>query len=337
MAFFVWRFCRVVIVWWIILRRDFGDCKEKKRFRGRNFLARIVVGFVGEGEGEDGAFVVVVEPDAAVVGLDDVFDDGETESGAALFAGAGFVDAEEAFEDALLGVFWDAGSVVGDVDGDVVVVGVGGGVDADVAAGFAVFDAVVDEVLDDLVDSVGVCPDLGFGLNFGGECDGLGFGAVLEVVEDSLDEGGELDLGVVHSDLAGFELGEGEEVFDEEGEAVGVFLDFLEESFMVLRVGGVSVEERFDAAFDHGERSSEFVVDVGDEVFAFVFEEFDLGEVVEEDDDAGLGVGVFEACGADGEVAVFCGGWEVEFSAGDGALVGGGLDDFMEFVGADGF
>ena len=303
------------------------------------FLAGVVVGFVGEGEGEGGAFVVVVvvEPDAAVVGLDDVFDDGEAESGAALFAGAGFVDAEEAFEDALAGVFGDAGSVVGDVDGDVAVVGVGGGVDADVAAGFAVFDSVVDEVLDDLVDSVGVCPDLGFGLDFGGEGDGAGLGAVLEVVEDSLDEGGELDLGVVHGDLAGFELGEGEEVFDEEGEAVAVFLDFLEESFLVLGVGGVSVEQGFDASFDHGEWGSEFVVDVGDEVFAFVFEEFDLGEVVEEDDDAGLGVGVFEAGGADGEVAVFCGGWEVEFSAGDVALVGGGLDDFMEFVGADGF
>ena len=33
----------------------------------------------------------------------DVFDDGETEAGAAGGAGAGLVDAEEAFEDALLG------------------------------------------------------------------------------------------------------------------------------------------------------------------------------------------------------------------------------------------
>ncbi len=321
------------------MRGDFEDCKKKKCFGGRNFLAGIVVGFVGEGEGEGGSFlvVVVVEPDAAAVGLDDVFDDGEAESGASLFAGAGFVDAEEAFEDALAGVFGDAGSVVGDVDDDGVVVVGAVGVDADVAAGLAVFDAVVDEVLDDLVDSVGVCPDLDLVLDVGGEGDGAGLGAVLEVVKDSLDEGGEGDLGVVHGDLAGFELGEGKEVFDEVGEAVAVFLDFLEEAFLVLGVGGISVEQGFDATFDHGEGGAEFVVDVGDEVFASVFKEFDLGEVVEEDDDAGLGVGVFESGGADGEVTAFCAGCEGEFSAGDVALVGGGLDDFMEFVGADGF
>ena len=254
-----------------------------------------------------------------------------------MFAGAGFVDAEEAFEDALAGVFGDAGAVVGDVDDDGVVVVGAVGVDADFAAGFAVFDSVVDEVLDDLVDSVGVGPDLDFVLDFGGESDGAGLGAVSEVVKDSLDEGVEGDFGVVHGDLAGFELREGEEVFDEVGEAVAVFLDFLEEAFLVFGVGGVSVEQGFNATFDHGERGAEFVVDVGDEVFAFVFEEFDLSEVVEEDDDAGLGVGVFESGGADGEVTVFCAGSEGEFSAGDGALFCGGLDDFMEFVRADGF
>ena len=46
-------------------------------FWKKKFLAGVVVGFVGEGEGEGGALVfAVVEPDAAAVGLDDVFDDG---------------------------------------------------------------------------------------------------------------------------------------------------------------------------------------------------------------------------------------------------------------------
>ena len=46
----------------------------------------------------------------AAVALDDVFDDGEAEAGAALIARAGFVHAVEAFIDAFKGFGWDAGA-----------------------------------------------------------------------------------------------------------------------------------------------------------------------------------------------------------------------------------
>ncbi len=58
------------------------------------------------------------DPDVAPVHLDDMFDDGESEAGTALIAGAGTVGAEESLEDALLHFFGDAGSVVFDGDGD---------------------------------------------------------------------------------------------------------------------------------------------------------------------------------------------------------------------------
>ena len=51
-------------------------------------------------------------PDAAAVGLDDVFDDGKTEAGAAGFARTRLVDAVEALEDALEVVGGDAGAEV---------------------------------------------------------------------------------------------------------------------------------------------------------------------------------------------------------------------------------
>src|SRR5262245_58538511 len=70
-------------------------------------------GFGGEGEVEGGAFAgFTFGPDFAAVALDNVFDDGETEAGAALFTRAGFVHAIEAFEDAFQGFRWDAGAVV---------------------------------------------------------------------------------------------------------------------------------------------------------------------------------------------------------------------------------
>ena len=54
----------------------------------------------GEVEGLAGA-EFAFGPDAAAVGQDDVLDDGQAEAGAARLAGARFVDAIEALEDAI--------------------------------------------------------------------------------------------------------------------------------------------------------------------------------------------------------------------------------------------
>src|SRR5687767_9527237 len=110
-------------------------------------------GRFGDGEKESAALAeFALYPDFAAVGLDDVFDDGEAEAGAALVAGAGAIDAVETFEDAALRFGRNAGAVVGDGDGCTLRIGFGG--DSDGAAGRAVFDAVVDEVVDDLFEAI---------------------------------------------------------------------------------------------------------------------------------------------------------------------------------------
>ena len=55
-------------------------------------------------------------PDASAVGLDDVLDDGQAQAGAAGLAGAGFVNAVEALEDAVEVLGGDAGAEV--LDGE---------------------------------------------------------------------------------------------------------------------------------------------------------------------------------------------------------------------------
>src|SRR5260370_17026383 len=55
-----------------------------------------------------------VDPDAAAMHLDDVLGDGETESGAAEFAGARGIHAVEAFENARLVGFGDADAGIRD-------------------------------------------------------------------------------------------------------------------------------------------------------------------------------------------------------------------------------
>ncbi len=95
------------------------------------------------------------------MGLDEVFDDGEAEAGAALLAGSGFVHPVEALEDAFEGIRRDAGAVIG--NGDLDLAGIGGArADGDGAAGTAVFDGVVDEAGEDLFQVVGIGEDWTF-------------------------------------------------------------------------------------------------------------------------------------------------------------------------------
>lgn len=92
--------------------------------------------------------------DVGVERLDEVFDDGEAEAGAAEGAVASGVDAVETLEDAgeVFGGDADAG-VAHDDDG-----GVAGAaeVEFDAAAGGGVGDGVVDEVVDDEAESFAV-------------------------------------------------------------------------------------------------------------------------------------------------------------------------------------
>ena len=95
--------------------------------------------------------------DGAAVGEHDVLGDGEAEAGASGFAGAGFVDAIEAFEQAREMLGGDAGAEILDEEFDGV--GNGAGAENDASAGWAVFHGIVDQVGKNLVDGFAVGED----------------------------------------------------------------------------------------------------------------------------------------------------------------------------------
>lgn len=162
-------------------------------------------------------------------------------------------------------------------------------------------------------------------------------GAGAEVGEDLGEDGAEVDGAEVEGEGAGFEAGEGQEVFDQEGEPVGVFFDSQEEAVEDGGVGFGSVEEGFDVAFDHGEGGAEFVADVGDEFGAGAFEEFESAEVMEHEEGAVvLAGGVGEEGTADFEVALG-GAGEVQFEDSGLAVGEEAVGELLDLVLAEGF
>src|SRR5579864_4812057 len=102
---------------------------------------------LGSGQSEqEGAAVVEVAfgADGAGVGAHDVFGDGQAEAGAAGFAGAGFIDAVEAFEEAGQMLGGDSSAEIAHVEFDAAFGGAGS--EFDPASGTSVFHSIVDQV-----------------------------------------------------------------------------------------------------------------------------------------------------------------------------------------------
>ena len=91
--------------------------------------------------------------------------------------------------------------------------------------------------------------------------------------------------------LAGFDLGEGEQVFGETVHAAGVLENDGHEFAGVIGHLHLVFEEGLDVAGDRGERSAEFVGDVGDEIAAGFFGALDFGDVMEDGDGSAIGRG----------------------------------------------
>jgi hypothetical protein len=280
--------------------------------------------------------VAAFGPDLSAVELHDVFDDGEAESGAAGFAGAGFIEAIEPFEDALQGIGREAGAVVLDLDVDGLGVGFGGG-DGDVSGLAAVLDGVVDQVEEHLLKPVGIGSDAELRGDVVLQGDGAFTGADFEVGDDPVDDGLELDGFDIHDDLTGLEAGDGEEIFDEVGEAVGVSLDRLEEAGGGGGVFDGAMEEGFGVALDHGERGAEFMADIGDELASGVLKLAEAGEVMADEDDAlVLAVRVEQGGGVELEAAAFRSG-QFDFGVKHLALGEDALVELLEAIEVEGF
>jgi hypothetical protein len=135
-----------------------------------------------------------------------------------------------------------------------------------------------------LLEAVGINASREAGRHFVGYGDGLVLDAGAEVVDDALDLGVKFDGLTIEGNLSAFQPRDGEEVFDEKGETLGLLLDGLKEADAAGAVFGSASEESFDESFDEGKRGAEFVADIGDEFLAGAFELLDEGDVVKDQD-----------------------------------------------------
>src|SRR5258707_580634 len=128
------------------------------------------------------------------MGEHDVLGDGEAQSGAARFAGAGFVDAIEALEQARQMFGSDAGAEVANVELDTVIGSTRAQYDA--LARASVFHSVLDEIRKDLVDGFAVCIDGGVDDFLNGEFHALTASDVMKTLDRVVEKfggGGGLD------------------------------------------------------------------------------------------------------------------------------------------------
>ncbi len=174
--------------------------------------------------------------DAAVLGFDHAFDDGEAESGGGFAAGGAGGEAGEFAEEAFHVGGGEAGAFVGHFAAD----GAVAWEDAD-ADGFAargVFDGVGEEVIDDLHEAVAVGPDVGGG-GWGVEEEGLLFGGGAGLIggDDVGGDGGEVAGGGVEFHFTAFDGVGVEQVSDQLVHVFGGAADDFE------HVGGIGSGE----------------------------------------------------------------------------------------------
>ncbi len=112
-------------------------------------------------------------------------------------------------------------------------------------------------------------------------------GAALGRLEAAFDQLRNAEAANLEFEALGVHLGKHEEIFGQSRQPAGMFENDFEETRAVLRIVDGAGEKRFGEPLDGGERSSEFVRDVGDKIAAHAFEFSQFGDVVEHDDGAG--------------------------------------------------
>ena len=231
----------------------------------------------GQGEGKGAAVAgLAFDPDAAAVVFDDLLADGQAEAGALGLVSERVADLLEALEDFGLVGRCDADTGVTDADDQIAALGMSCEGDG---AGIGEFDGVGDEIDDDLNEAVLIASDLRQGgLNVADELEFLCLEERCSGGNGALDDVLDGDLRQIPCELAGFDLGEVEDVVDELGEALAFADDdakvFQDLGFGLRDLAVVFRDEREETVFetaaddfgkaeDGGERSAELVADGG--------------------------------------------------------------------------
>ena len=199
------------------------------------FLLQAEVGV----EVKTGAFTRLrFNPDAALHEFDEVLGDGQPQPGATVFAGGRGIDLAETLEHfaALFGRHADAGIPDPEVQLDVVI-GLGNFFNAnDDFAGFGKFDGVIAQVNQNLPQPQGVA-DQRCG-NIGGrakqQLQSLVFGFHANQVGQVVHDIFEVEVGLFHRHLAGFDFGEVEDVVDDAQEVLARSMHFRDVVLLLL-------------------------------------------------------------------------------------------------------
>jgi hypothetical protein len=301
----------------------------------------------------DGAF----DADLAAHHFDDLFGDGEAESGAAVLAGGGSIGLGECVEEVGERGGWDAhaGIFDGEEEGDI---GIVLGFDADADDDFAVvgeFDGIDDEVGDDLAEPAGVTLEHGGEVRIGKEdqFDMLFFCAVSEEFDGAFGGGEEVELERFEMEFTGLHFGEVEDIINDGEEGFGAVLDGFDEAMLFRGEGGILEENRH--ADDAIERGADLMADVGKEfgfkagglkgfvtgAGEFFFEAFPFGDVHHGADHAdGSRMAIVHDVGAVEDVGIVAigaaiaifGGPEVTAAVDDLAHA---IDDSLMVIGVD--
>src|SRR6266568_5567479 len=237
-----------------------------------------------QGEEETGAVTqLALDPDFAAVRLHDVFDDGKAEAGAARLARARAVYAVKSLEDAVLRLGGNSGAVVLDPELDLLA---RDRFSADAHTAFvpAIFDGVLDQVEQDLLQPVGV------GARAQARRQAIFHGHFffgrpgLQVVHHAGHFLAQVHRVEIHHDLAALQARNGQQILDQIGEAVGGFVDGLQEAGGEFRIVFGPFEQGLDEPLDERERRAQFMADVGDEFLAGLLQLLEAGQFLEDQD-----------------------------------------------------
>src|ERR1700733_16092121 len=284
----------------------------------------------GNGEGKQKSRSVgefAFGADGAAVGEHDVFGDGKAKAGASGFAGAGFVDSIEAFEEAREMFRGNACAEIlhEEFDG----MGNRAGAEDDASAGSTILQGVIDQVGKNLMNGFAVGENHGkifrqwiragkvpalqmvSGRILNLQLDAVGAGDFAEALFGVVQQFGGRDTLGLETSLTGLDAGQREQVFGEAGHAGGILADDLQELAGGRTILGTGVEQGFRIALDGREGRAQFVGNVGDEVAASFLHPLGLGEIAEHGDGASTGQGR---------------GGHVEGAAGNNGSGAGGLD-----------
>ncbi len=219
--------------------------------------------------------------------LHNVLHDRQAEAGAALVPRTRHVDPVEALEDPVEGLAGNAGTIIGHPQFCPAQRHVSVSSHPHRTSRATVLDRVVDEIEEHLLKAVGIHTERKARGQFIEES-GIPFpGPVLEILQHPFHHRTDGTPMEVHHRLPGFELGDGEQIVNEKGEAVGVLLDGAQEPFRHLRIRRGPVDERLDEALDQRQRRAQFMTDIRHELPPGPLQLLQPGEIVKDQDHPG--------------------------------------------------